>query len=383
MRIREFLIASLMVALSVTSFSGCGDNNSDDSIPVINPPGSGYTYTNASLTGNYWVTTFTSGQDPVNYRSSLDGYNAGGTGYATFSLKAADRLTGVILDSGNAAYTVSLDGTFTLTPTGYQTLNGALGTTALGAYSELGVMSRVGTIGEQTSSVLVRATATTHSNSSLIGTYYIVSIRDYSSEAGPRAIIGSLISDGAGSATIAATASTYGASPVPLGDNMTYNVVSDGTMTATTSADLTAFGGVLSNSKSVAALSATMDRNKQEAIYMVKAPALLMTNASLTGTYFMSTSYRGFFVGWGAAIRSFSFDGAGNLSMVGIKSESLTGPAQTVTATGTYAMNADGTFTLTFGGLTYVCGLSDDASAFVVSYVNDPLYVEAGLAIKQ
>lgn len=374
------LIAGLAAALVLS----CGSNNSEpDSLPVFAPPGSGNSYTSASLTGNYWATTFATSQDPDNYRSSMDGYAFGGTGYATYSLKAADRLSGVVLDSSNASYSVNPDGTFTLSPTGYAGLSGALGTTALGAYSELGVMSGLGSFSRQAASVMIRTTATTHSNSSLMGAYYFASMRDYSSEAGTRVSVGSAVSDGAGVIDITATALTYGSSAIPVLDGMSYYVSSNGTITATSSADLTALGGALCASRNVAALSSTVDRNRQEVYYMVKAPSSAMTNANLAGTYFMSSSYRGFYNGWGSALRKYTFDGAGNVSIVSTFSESLTGPAQSRSQSGSYSMNADGTFTITADSITYTCGLGSDGSAFIAASAGNPLYMEAGLAIKQ
>lgn len=372
------------VALLLSALVSCGWNHDDpDDYPVIPPPGGGFGYTSASLTGSYMATTFATFQDPTNYRSSLDAYAFGGTGYATYSLKAADRLMGVVLDGSNATYSVLMDGTFTLTPTGYPSLSGALASTPLGAYAEAGVMSRLGAIGSQASSVLLKTGSSMHSDTSVVGAYGFASIRDYSAESGPRVAVGSAVADGAGGISISGTATTYGGSVVPMTDNMTYHVISDGTMTATTSADLTVFGGALSDSEYIAALSATVDKSKQEAIYMVKSPALPMSNANLSGTYFMSSSYRGFYSGWGAALRRFSFNGAGVVSVVSIASDFVYGPAQTQTATGTYSMNADGTFALSFGGRTYECAISADGSAFVAGHVADTLYIEAGLAVKQ
>jgi hypothetical protein len=104
-------------------------------------------------------------------------------------------------------------------------------------------------------------------------------------------------------------------------------------------------------------------------------------NASINGLYYGAL----FNINPGgttSSIEQLNFDGMGNVTVSQIYGEA-SGANQTKTLTGTYSVNADGTFTVTDGTAIIEGRLSDDAKTFVTARVNSTTAQNIGVGVKQ
>lgn len=110
----------------------------------------------------------------------------------------------------------------------------------------------------------------------------------------------------------------------------------------------------------------------------------VFNNASLSGVYYSSTFNKNNSdtAPTTSSIEKLTFDGNGNFTVDQIFGRS-SGANQTQSGSGTYTVNADGTFTITFGPDIVNGRLSADAKTFVTARVNSTTTQNISTGVKQ
>ena len=209
--------------------------------------------------------------------------------------------------------------------------------------------------------------------SSLSDSYRIVDIT--SNDTSTASSLGLFAFDGAGNVTISGEKSErgIGANQAISGTGI-YTVESDGLINLTKDIGdgQDTLKGAVTASGDVFMYSKVDDVNEQSIGIGLKVGNNIFSNSSLSGSYRVvditsndsSTA---------SSLGLFAFDGAGNVTISGEKSERGIGANQAISGTGTYTVESDGKFTLTDGeGKRFFHGtISESGDMFVYSNISD------------
>ncbi len=185
--------------------------------------------------------------------------------------------------------------------------------------------------------------------------------------------------DGKGNGTFTGTYSNLSGANQAESDSGTYSVNSNGLFALTgTSGSVTNCG--LSADTHTAVCASVSAKTFQSFGVLVKAGSSGYSNTSLSGTYYSASLDQT--EGFTAEFGSVAFDGKGNGTFTGTMGNSA-GANQTDNDSGTYAVNPNGSFTLTgTSGSVTNCGLSADTNTAVCSTVNNVAYQNISVMVK-
>lgn len=359
-------VAFIALALSVTALTSCGGGN-----PSSNPPP---VFSNASLNGVYYGSSFN--VNSLNKTSSLEKATFDGNGHVTVEQIFGNASGANQTQTVNATYSVNADGTYTIT-NGSEVAEGRLSTD-----SSTSVGATVNSTMVQNISAGAKAGVSGFSNASLNGIYYSSSFNVTSSGAISSIQKGTF--DGIGSVDVEQIYSDGTASGINQTQTITgatYSVNTDGTYTLTYAGE-TSDGRISADGNTVvsARINSTLVQNVG---FGVKGGGSGYSNASLNGVYYCTTLYldNGKYV---SSIEKLTFDGIGHVTYA-MRYGSTTGANLTKELSGaTYAVNADGSFTLSWNGITYTQGwLSANSKSFVAANVGTVGFQSISTGVKQ
>jgi len=202
-------------------------------------------------------------------------------------------------------------------------------------------------------------------NANLNGTFFTASLDQSGGIIGE---FGDSTYDGKGNGTYTGTYSSSSGAYQAESDSGTYSVSANGSVTLTgTSGGLTNCG--LSADTNTAVCSTVSATTYQNVAVMVKAGSGGYSSASLNGTYYMAEgdTKSGFNSQFGTA----TFNGQGTFTATGTLNNA-TAANQSSSSSGTYSVNANGSFTITpSGGSAMQCGMSADTKTLVCATVSN------------
>ncbi|MGO9016001.1 MAG: hypothetical protein ACLQF0_13610 [Dissulfurispiraceae bacterium] len=215
-------------------------------------------------------------------------------------------------------------------------------------------------------------------NANLNGTFFTASLDQSGGIVGE---FGDSTYDGKGNGTYTGNYSSSSGAHQAESDSGTYSVSANGSFTLTgTSGGVTNCG--LSADTNTAVCASVSNKTYQSINVLVKAASSGLSNANLSGTYYLASLDES--AGFTAEFGSMTFDGKGNGTFTGTMGSSTgTGANQTDNDTGTYAVNPNGAFTLTgTSGSVMNCGLSADTNTAVCSTVSATTYQNVAVMVK-
>ena len=349
----SLLILGLILAITLCGCGGGNGGNGKQDGPKV------------GLNGVYYMAelNINSGGES----SSISEIIFDGNGNFTFEQIYGDKDGGNQNQSGSGAYEVKVDGSCTFT------IDGEVTDARLSSDSRTFVAARINSKSVHNVSVGVKAGTGGFSKASLNGVYYMSGLNINSD--GESSSISEIIFDGNGNFTFEQiygdkdggnqNQSGSGAYEVKVDGSCTFTI--DGEVTdARLSSDSRTFVAARINSKSVHNVSVG-----------VKAGTGGFSKASLNGVYYMS----GLNINSGgesSAITKITFDGNKNFTYEQINSES----AEPQTGSGTYEVDADGTFTITEGDKVTDGRLSTDSRTFVAARTNSTSVHNVSVGVK-
>jgi len=210
---------------------------------------------------------------------------------------------------------------------------------------------------------------TSFTNADFSGIYQVVSGSSLTLTAdGAGSYSGTLVQNNAGVITSSAVSGTY-------------SVATDGALTITPASGSPLSGGISADGKTLVLSQLTAGQPSAFAVG-IKQGQTNFTNADVVGTYNIVN-----YTGNSAELATLSFDGAGNFS--GTTTSNDAGTIANSSVTGTYAVMADGTLTVTLIKpyvhplfVTFTGGVSSDGNTLVLKYLQgQPSAVSVGIRL--
>jgi large repetitive protein len=279
--------------------------------------------------------------------------------------------TSGVISSGaiSGPYTAAVDGAVTVN--GYTGGVSADGNTIVSANLQAGNAPSV--------DVEIKLGQTNFTNADFSGIYQVVSI----TSAGDSSSSLTLTADGAGSYSgnlVQNNAGVITSSAV----SGTYSVAADGSLTITPASGSPLSGGISADGKTLVLSQLTAGQPSAFAVGIEQGQTNF-TNADVVGTYNIVN-----YTGNSAEFATLDFDGAGNFS--GTATSNSNGTISNSSATGTYAVAADGTLTIVFPRRCYpAChgsspvftgGVSSDGNTLVFTDLNAGGFSAAGVGVR-
>jgi hypothetical protein len=313
---------------------------------------------NAKLAGTYKVVEL---QEP----SPFDyGYTGDYSNLLTLTFDGAGHYSGTDVQSGDGSvgssavsgtYTVTTDGTLTITPTGEATDTGGLsadGNTLVASHTSAFYPN-----------VLfgIKQGQTNFSNANLTGTY--TTVRYAYNSAGDSSGLSTVTFDGTGNFSGTDTLNNAGTIS-SMAVSGTYTVAADGTLTLSTTGGSTVTGGLSADGNTLVT-SQTTAGVLPEVLVGIKQGQTNFSNANLTGNYKM-VPYQHISTGDRSGLFNVTSAGAGTLSGNGLSNTAGTVISENLFFA--YTVAADGTLTVDSDTLpTVTGGLSADGKTLVAS----------------
>jgi len=206
--------------------------------------------------------------------------------------------------------------------------------------------------------------APSFNNASLSGTFFTASLDQ---SGGIISEFGDTTFDGKGNGTFTGTYSNLSGANQAESDSGAYSVSSNGLFALTgTSGSVTNCG--LSADTNTAVCSTVNNVAYRNISVMVKAGSAVYSNASLIGAYYMVEGDTN--SGFNSRISNVTFNGQGSFTAAGTLNNA-TAANQSSSSSGSYSVNANGTFTVTpSGGNVVQCGISADTNTLVCATVS-------------
>ena len=226
--------------------------------------------------------------------------------------------------------------------------------------------------------VEIKLGQTNFTNADLSGIYQVASL----TSAGDSSSSLTLTADGAGSYSgnlVQNNAGVITSNAV----SGTYSVAADGSLTITPASGSPLSGGISADGKTLVLSQLTAGQPSAFAVG-IKQGQTNFTNADVVGTYNIVN-----YTGNSAELATLDFDGAGNFN--GATNLNDAGTISNSSATGTYAVVADGTLTIVFPRRCYpAChgsspvftgGVSSDGNTLVLIYADSPTGLSSAAAV--
>ena len=347
MRVRNLVVLIPVLTLLILSACG-GGSSSSNSAPSFN---------NANLSGTFFTTSLDQSGGII---AEFGDTTFDGKGNGTFTGNYGSISGANQAESDSGTYSVNSNGSFTLTGT-----SGSVTNCGLSADTNTAVYASVSNNTYQSIGVLVKSASSGSSNASLSGTYYLASLDQAE---GFTAEFGSITFDGKGNGTFAGTMGSSTGANQADNDSGTYSVNPNGAVTFTGSAGSLMNCGLSADTNTVVC-STVKNVAYQNIAVMVKAGSGGSSNANLSGTYYMvEGDTKG---GFNSQISNATFNGQGSFTAAGTLNNA-TAAKQSSSTSGSYSVNANGTFTVTpSGGSAMQCGMSADTNTLVCATVSN------------
>ena len=267
-----------------------------------------------------------------------------------------------VLNTSGVISSGSISGPYTAAVGGAMTLGAYSGEVSADGNTILFANLQAGTI--PSVAVEIKQGQTNFTNADFSGIYQVVSITS-SGDSGSSL---TLTADGAGSYSgnlVQNNAGVITSSAV----SGTYSVAADGALTISPASGSPLSGGISADGKTLVLSQLTAGQPSRFAVG-IKQGQTNFTNADVVGTYSIIN-----YTGNSAELVTLDFDGAGNFS--GTTTSNDAGTIANSSVTGTYAVVADGTLTVTIIHpyvhplfVTFTGGVSSDGNTLVLAYLH-------------